>query len=157
MLPTTFTDSLLLVKDVVGELLPELERQTSKKIYSLVQTRDVERPSPRLPMSAATHVAISAQLSPHPPTFSPSKLYDFLPGEDPQPLLLVKKQPERRVYNTVISSLTSSSLQNFDKTLGQPHVKDWLFPLCRTGDSRPFDGRWQPPNPYLRMGRRHTF
>ena len=111
MLPNTFTDSLLLVKDVVGELLPEPERQTSKKIYSLVQTRDVERPSPRLPMSAATHAAISAQLSLHPPTFSPNKLYDFLPtSQDPQPLLLVKKPAREAGYNTVISSSTSSKV-----------------------------------------------
>ena len=112
MLPTSFTDSLLLVKDVVGELLPEPERQTSKKIYSLVQTRDVERPSPRLPMSAATHAAISAQLSLHPPTFSPNKLYDFLPtSQDTQPLLLVKKPArEAGLQHFVISSSTSSKV-----------------------------------------------
>ena len=131
MLPNTFTDSLLLVKDVVGELLPEPEKQTSKKIYSLVQTRDVERPSPRLPMSAATHAAISAQLSPHPPTFSPNKLYDFLPtSQDPQPLLLVKKPArEAGLQHFVISSSTSSSLQNFDRHLVSHTSKTGYF-LC---------------------------
>ena len=119
----------------MGELIPEPERQTLKNIYSLIQTRDVERPSPRLPMSAA---AISAQLSPTLLRFLPAS-YDFLPtNQDPQPLLLIKK-PAREALTTfcIIVFDFCQSPQNFDRHLiSHPSMTGHML-YARLGARRP--------------------
>ena len=57
-------------------------------MYSLVQPKEAEKPSSRLPMSAATKSALLAQLVEQPPAPSLKRgLYEFLPTqEDPYPL-----------------------------------------------------------------------
>ena len=82
-----------------------------RHIYFLVPTREVEHPSPRLPMSAATRKTINTQLLPH-SDVNTTQAMRFLPTiEDPRPLLLTTKPVrEAGVEHFVPSFSTSSSM-----------------------------------------------